>query len=67
MGMNVNGPNNVFGTGQVNKAEAVTKSEFINTVFGDNNKFVPNTKFNSEEQHILGLFANVQNNILIED
>lgn len=67
MGMNVNGPNNVFGAGHVNKTESVANSEFMNTVWGVSNKFVPNTKFNAEEQHVLGLFANAQNNILIED
>lgn len=69
-GMNVNGTNNVFGVNNVNGAQNVNKNEFINTVFGPNGgKYVPNTPFNGEEQHILGILVNAQQNniLLIED
>ena len=67
-GMNVNGPNNIFGAGQIKRAGAVQQDEFLNTVFNSNGgKFVPNTPFKGEEQHVLGIFANAQNNVLIED
>lgn len=68
--MNVNGPNNVFGVNQVSGVSAAAKSEFVNTVFGPNGgKYVPNTPFSAEEQHILGIFAQAQQNniLLIED
>ena len=68
MGFNVNGPNNVGGANFVNGLNNIKSGSFLNTVFGNKNgNFVPNTPFNGEEQHILGVFATFQNNVLIED
>ena len=65
---NVNGPNHIFGVNQVSGAKEAGKTDFLNTVFGNHHpKYVENTPFSGEEQHILGLFANVQDNVMIED
>lgn len=69
MGFNVNIIGKMFGTGEVSAAKNIKGQESINSVFtgGGRNKFVPNTSFTAEEQHILGIFASVQDNILIEE
>ena len=69
MEFNVNNIGKMIGTGEVSKTQSVTGNETINSVFvnGDRNKYVPNTPFSGEEQHILGIFASVQDNILIEE
>jgi len=67
MGFEVNRPNNVFGVNQVSNTSQVKGADFLNTVFGKKNGNYIQTPFSGEEQHILGIFANVQNNILIED
>lgn len=69
MEFNVNNIGKMVGTGEVAKTQNVKTSESINSVFtnGARNKFVPNTPFTGEEQHILGIFAAVQDNVLIEE
>jgi len=68
MGFEVNGPNNIHGVKVVSTANEVKENSFLNTVFGNkNNNFVPHTAFNGEEQHVLGIFANTQDFVLIED
>ncbi len=69
MEFNVNNIGKMFGAGEVSATQNVKGPETINSVFvgGQNNKFVPNTPFTGEEQHILGIFAAVQDNILIEE
>ncbi len=69
MEFNVNNIGKLAGAGEITKTQNVAASEKLNSVFtgGVGNRVVQNTPFNSEEQHILGIFANVQNNILIEE
>ena len=69
MEFNVNNIGKMVGAGEVSKIANVAGSEKLNSVFtgGARNKFVPNTPFSAEEQHILGIFASVQDNILIEE
>ncbi len=69
MEFNVNNIGKMVGTGEVAKTANVKGSESINSVFSGSarNKFVPNTHFSGEEQHILGIFAAVQDNVLIEE
>lgn len=68
MGFEVNGPNNIRGVNVVSGTNRINGMEFLNTIFGNKNgNFLPNTPFNGEEQHILGIFANTQSNVLIED
>ena len=59
MEFNVNNIGKMIGTGEVSKTQSVKGNETINSVFvnGDRNKYVPNTPFSGEEQHILGIFA----------
>ena len=69
MGFNVNNIGKMFSAGEVSTTQSVKGNETINSVFVkcDRNKYVPNTPFSGEEQHILGIFASVQDNILIEE
>ena len=68
MEINFNNIGRTGDVGAVNGTKQVGNVEKINTVFGvKKGDFVPNTPFDREEQHILGIFANLQDNILIED
>ena len=69
MEFNVNNIGKIFGTGEVAKIQNLKDFESINSVFvnGKKNKFIPNTPFTGEEQHILGILASVQDNLLIEE
>ena len=69
MEFNVNNIGKLVGTNEVSKTSKVADTEKLNSVFGGpaKNKFVRDTLFNAEEQHILGIFASVQDNILIEE
>ena len=69
MEFNVNNIGKMIGTGEVSKTQSVKGNETINSVFvnGDRNKYVPNTPFSGEEQHILGIFFFFLDNILIEE
>lgn len=69
MEFNINNIGKLVGTSEVSKTQNVSGNEKINSVFtgGARNKFIPNTPFTGEEQHILGIFAAAQDNILIEE
>lgn len=69
MEFNVNNIGKLVGTGEVSKTSNIKANDSINSVFtqGNKNRFVQNTPFSGEEQHILGIFASVQDNILIEE
>ncbi len=72
MDFNVNNIGKVFGTGEITKAQNVSGNEKVNSIFtgGSQNKYIPNTKFTAEEQHVLGLmvsFAENPGNLLIEE
>lgn len=68
MDFKVNGSNNVFGVGNLKATGEVAKNEFLNTIFGNKNpRGVSHTGFSKEEQHVLGILANHQNIVLIED
>lgn len=72
MEFNVNNIGKIVGTGEISKTQNLAGPEKMNSVFtsGAHNKFVPNTPFNAEEQHILGIMANFSSkpdSILIEE
>ncbi len=69
MEFNVNNIGKMVGTSEVSKTQAARANEAINSVFvnGGEKKYVTNTPFTGEEQHILGIFASVQDNVLIEE
>lgn len=69
MEFNVNNIGKLVGTGEVSKTSSIKANDSINSVFtqGNKNRFVSNTPFSGEEQHVLGIFASVQDNILIEE
>ena len=68
MEFNVNNIGRTQGVGDVQVTSHVAGTEKLNSVFtSKHGAYVSGTPFNGEEQHVLGLFANAQNNILIED
>lgn len=64
MGLRVNNTNNIlhFPT----NAEVVDRGN-VPVVFKPQDRYIQNTSFNKEQQHSLGLFANLQDIVLIED
>lgn len=69
MEFNVNNIGKLVGTGEVVKTSGIKANDSINSIFtqGNKDRFIANAPFSGEEQHILGLFASVQDNILIEE
>ena len=66
MGLDINGVNNVPNVNIVSSANTVENEKLLNCVFGEK-RIIPNTPFSREEQHTLGILANHQDCILIED
>lgn len=69
MEFNVNNIGKLVGAGEIAKTQNVAEPDKLNSVFagGVRNKVVQNTPFDASEQHILGIFANAQNSVLIEE
>lgn len=66
--MEINNIGKIFDTKEISGVSAAKNTGKINSVFGGGgDKFRPNTIFNGEEQHVLGILAGAQDNILIED
>ncbi len=72
MNFGINNIGKILSTKEVQKTANIAGAESINSVFtgSSSNKYVPNTKFTGEEQHVLGLmaaFSQDPNNILLEE
>ncbi len=66
MGLDVNGVNNVQNVNMVSGSNNIENKKLLNCVFNAKS-IIPNTPFTGEEQHVLGILANNQDYILIED
>lgn len=66
MGLDINGVNNVPNVNIVSSTNTVENDKLLNCVLGEK-RIIPNTPFSREEQHTLGILANHQDYILIED
>lgn len=66
MGLDVNGPNNIPNVNMVSGTNTVQNKKLLDCVY-NKGSVIPNTYFNAEEQHTLGILANHQDFILIEE
>ena len=66
MGFEISGQNNIAKANFVGNASSINNEKLLDCVL-NNKTIIPNKGFTAEEQHTLGILANKQDLILIEE